>query len=135
MQAVLPHSVPLRDTVPSDDTPYATPKAHDATSCHSVPPMRHLHHTYSRMTHGIGHVVSENERVNPWLWLTDAPPGVLQVKEMDQLVDITKDLFAIDRDEMLFQQIRLCGRCRQSRFVKLFILINRSYNIIIMFIY
>ncbi|KAI0229322.1 Leucine-rich PPR motif-containing protein, mitochondrial [Lamellibrachia satsuma] len=32
------------------------------------------------------------------------------VKEMDQLVDITKDLFAIDRDEMLFQQIRLCAK-------------------------
>ena len=36
--------------------------------------------------------------------------GVLQTKEMDQLVDVTKDLFAIDRDEMLFQQIRLAGQ-------------------------
>ena len=35
---------------------------------------------------------------------------MLQAKEMDLLAEVTKDLFAIDRDEMLFNQIRLYGK-------------------------
>lgn len=33
-----------------------------------------------------------------------------QIKELEMLVEVTKDMFAVDRDNMLFQLIRGYGR-------------------------
>ena len=38
------------------------------------------------------------------------PAPSSQTKELDNLVEVTKDLYALDKDEMLFSQIRMAAK-------------------------